>query len=156
MYLLNKLAYIQSDMDLFEHYVDKGFSLTDADDALAYLLKANAMYRGAPFEEFRHVDWLAQKKEALERKYVRMHEKIAQHYLTLEQFEQAIHWAERLVHIDKTWEEAYRILMIAYFELQNRPQSMKWYDICKRVLKDELNIEPIESTTPRYESIIDS
>lgn len=154
MYRLNKRAKVISDMHLFERFIEKGFTTDDDSESLVYLLKANEIYKGSPFEEYRHIDSVMTKKEELENKYVRMHEKIAQLYVAIGQYNHVIYWAEKLIGLDKTWEEGYRLLMIAYFELQNRPQSIKWYEKCKAVLQEELNIEPMESTVRLYEMIV--
>ena len=71
----------------------------------------------------------------------------------LKEFEKTIYWAEKLLRIDRTWEEAYRLLMYAYYQLQNRSQSVKWYDRCVTTLEQELGIEPMETTIQMYEMI---
>ena len=154
MYRINKNAKIVVDMHLFEKFIEESFATDDPSEALVHLLRANKIFKGPPFEEYRHIDWIAPKREALENKFVRMHEKIAQHYAALGEYDKTISWSEKLIDLDKTWEEAYRLLMISYFKLQNRPQSIKWYEKCKLALWEELNIEPMESTNRLYDMII--
>lgn len=154
MYRLSKFAVVNSDMNVFEQYVEKGFTTQNEAQSLATLLKANSVYKSVPFEDYRHIDWLVPTKERLEHKYMRMLEKIAQHYVKLEAYDVAIDWCERLITLDNTWEEAYRLVMIAYYELQNRPQSIKWFEKCKTILHEELNIEPMEATINLYEMIV--
>lgn len=154
MYRLSKYCTVNSDMHFFERNIERGFTAKNDTEGLASLLKANAIYKGIPFEDYRHIDWITSTKERLEHQYIRMHEKIAQHYIRLGEYDKVIYWCERLITLDKTWEEAYRLIMIAYYELQNRPQSIKWYNKCKMVLQEELNIEPMEPTINLYEMIL--
>ena len=44
--------------------------------------------------------------------------------------------------------------MFAHYQLQNRPQSVKWYKKCRMFLKEELNIEPMETTEQMYKMIM--
>ena len=66
----------------------------------------------------------------------------------------AIHWCELILKKEKTWEEAYRLLMYCYYLKNNRPQSIKWYQKCCAVLQEELAVEPLASTKDMYEMII--
>ena len=36
--------------------------------------------------------------------------------LTLEQFEEAILWCEKIIKVDSSWEEAYRLLMYCHYK----------------------------------------
>ena len=65
-----------------------------------------------------------------------------------------IHWCELILKKEKTWEEAYRLLMYCYYLKNNRPQSIKWYQKCCAVLQEELAVEPLASTKDMYEMII--
>ena len=68
--------------------------------------------------------------------------------------ENTIYWAEKLLRYDYTWEEAYRLLMFAHYQLQNRPQAVKWYNKCQTVLLEELGIQPMETTEQMYKMIM--
>ncbi len=57
------------------------------------------------------------------------------------------------LQIDPTWEDAYRIQMMAYFEKGNRPMAIKSYHACKEILEKEFGIEPLPETTRLFKSI---
>ena len=156
MYYLNQKADITSDHELFLTYANKGLEETDRNSAIEYLLKASSLYKGTPFEEFRNADWIIRKREELEKRYIHVLEKLARHYLQEREYYQVIKWAEEIVKIDCTWEEAYRLLMHAYFKLENRAQSIKWYEKCVQVLQKELNIGPMDSTNELFQMITES
>src|SRR5690625_845502 len=146
MYTFNPLAKIVSDMELFKTLAKKGLAETDINNSNSDLLKANLLYQGTPFEELRDVDWISQQREELENIYIHVLERLGQNYLKKNEYHQTINWAEKIVKMEKTWEEAYRLLMLAYYRLENRPQSLKWYEKCVQSLKEELNIQPMDST----------
>ena len=81
-------------------------------------------------------------------------ERLAQTYTRFREFGKTIYWAEKILRIDHTWEEAYRLLMFAHYQLQNRAQSVKWYNKCINVLADELIITPMETTEQMYKMIM--
>lgn len=154
MYRLNPDADIRSDVDLFLQFANKGLQAFDPDESFENLLKAASFYKGELFEEKHGADWIIQERAELERTFIQVLERLAQNYIRTRQFGKTIYLAEKLLRIDRTWEEAYRLLMIAYYHLQNRPQSVKWYGQCEKTLKEELNIEPMETTKQMYEMII--
>ncbi|MCG7344372.1 hypothetical protein MHZ92_09515 [Sporosarcina sp. ACRSL] len=154
MYRLNPKADIRTDLERFKQYVEAGLSEKVADIAVDQLLKAAAFYKGKLFEEKLSIDWITQERERFEQLYIQTLERLAQSYTRLQDYNKTIEWAEKLLRIDQTWEEAYRLLMFAHYQLQNRPQSIKWYRKCQTVLEEELGIEPMETTEQMYKMIM--
>ena len=74
---------------------------------------------------------MSDEREQVEQQYINVIERLAQTYTRLREFGKTVYWAEKLLRIDHTWEEAYRLLMFAHYQLQNRPQSVKWYNKCQ-------------------------
>jgi hypothetical protein len=48
--------------------------------------------------------------------------------------------------VDETWESAYRIQMLAFLAMGNRPMALKSYEKCTKVLLDNFGIEPLMLT----------
>ena len=59
---------------------------------------------------------------------------------------ESIRLAQQALLIDAAWEDAYRIQMEAYFQKGNRPQAIKTYQQCEKVLDKEFGIEPLPET----------
>ncbi len=59
---------------------------------------------------------------------------------------ESIRLAQQALQIDAAWEDAYRIEMQAYFQKGNRPQAIKAYQQCEKVLDKEFGIEPLPET----------
>jgi len=154
MYRLNPDADIRTDLDKFQKHMAIGLSERFPLVAIEQLLKAASLYKGPLFEEKLTTAWISDERERVEQHYINVMERIAQTYTRLRDFGQTVYWAEKLLRIDQTWEEAYRLLMFAHYQLQNRPQAVKWYKKCNSVLKEELNIEPMDTTEQMYKMIM--
>ena len=53
---------------------------------------------------------------------------------------------------DDCWEQAYRLMMMAYAQLGNRAQALRTYQRCVERLRQELDVEPSTATVRLYES----
>lgn len=80
--------------------------------------------------------------------------KLAQIYVQFSQLDDCINWCEKILSLDYTWEEAYRLLMYCYYQKNNRPLAIKYYKQCKQVLAEEFDVEPTEATKQMYVMIL--
>lgn len=153
MYRLNPNAYVGSDMLDFNHFAQKGIEEISPHLSKELLLKAVRLYRGELFENRITIEWISSERDKARQLFIQVLERLSQTYTRSKEFEKTIYWAEKLLTYDSTWEEAYRLLMYAYYQLQNRSQSVKWYGRCVHVLEKELNIEPMPTTIQMFEMI---
>lgn len=153
MYRINPTAHVESDLNYFKRYRDQGMNEVNPLHAKETLLKAEKLYKGALFEDKPMIEWIANDRENIQNEYILLLERLAQTCTRLNDFEGTIYWAKKLIRIDATWEEAYRLLMFAYYQLHNRAYAVKWYNRCVKCLKQELNIEPMQITIQMYEMI---
>ncbi|WP_186321314.1 BTAD domain-containing putative transcriptional regulator [Bacillus sp. FJAT-22090] len=154
MYRLNPKAVIESDLETFMKLAEKGRDEHNPTLCKDLLLKAVKLYEGELLENKTTIDWILHEREKARQQYVLVLERLAQTSTRLKEFDRTIYWAEQLLKKDPTWEEAYRLLMFAFYQKQNRSQAVKWYERCVAVLEDELNIEPMNTTIQMYEMII--
>lgn len=154
MYQLNPHAGIHADFLRFHQYKEAGFQEKVPELAMVQLLKAARLYKGKLFEEKRSTDWLLAERDQYEQHYLHILERLAQTSIRLRQYTNTLTWAEQLVRLDPTWEEAYRLLMYAHYQLHNRTQSIRWYERCKTMLQDEFGIAPMETTEEMYKMIM--
>lgn len=152
-YRLNPQSGYELDATLFEEFVQSGIDETDPTKAKELLLQGLQMYEGDYLANHRTVDWLIHERERLQVLFLRGAEKLAQVSVRLEDYHTSIHWCREILYHDQTWEEAYRLLMYCYYQLNNRPQAIKWYKRCEDVLWKELKIKPMQSTIDMYEMI---
>ncbi|WP_246938684.1 BTAD domain-containing putative transcriptional regulator [Bacillus pinisoli] len=152
-YGLNPKASIYLDADEFERWIRAGLKEKDNEKAISFLTKGLELYEGDYLPERRYEDWCISERERLQVYYLRGAEKMAQLSVQTANYEEAIHWCENILTKDRTWEEAYRLLMFCFYQKNNRPQAIKWYKKCCDCLQEELGVEPMEPTKQMHEMI---
>jgi LuxR family transcriptional regulator, maltose regulon positive regulatory protein len=155
-YGLNPIAAIEIDTVQFQEWIQTGLNEQDPEKAIPVLEKGLELYRGEFLTERRYVDWCITKRERMLVFYLRAAEKMAQLHVRKENYDVAINWCERILERDRTWEEAYRLLMYCYYRKNNRPHAIKWYEKCIQILEEELGVSPLEPTHHMYEMILES
>ncbi len=153
MYGLNPASGFELDAAEFERRILEGLQTRDPDRARSVLAAGLSLYKGEYLPERRYDDWCMEERERLDALFLRGAERLAQLLLEAGDDDGVIHWSERILRRDPCWEEAYRLLMIAYFRKNNRPQSIKWYLRCRQTLERELHIEPMPETERLYRMI---
>jgi DNA-binding SARP family transcriptional activator len=118
-----------------------------ASDDVASLRGAYALYRGElladtfvrdpAFEE-----WLGAERQRLADIAASVVERLCSH----ETGAARIDLAKRLVAIDPLREASHRLLMRAYLDAGERALALRQYEVCREVLRDELQIFPGEET----------
>ncbi|WP_088007002.1 BTAD domain-containing putative transcriptional regulator [Indiicoccus explosivorum] len=154
MYRFNPEAGWSCDLTEFTAVMDQGMQEKDPLAAHSLLLRAEKLYRGTFFCEREPEEWYRFERERYEQQYLLVLERLAQLTTRLQRYDETIHWAEKLLRTDHTWEEAYRLLMYAYYQKNSRPQAIRWYERCTDMLDREFGIEPMETTDKMYEIII--
>ncbi|WP_010097494.1 BTAD domain-containing putative transcriptional regulator [Ornithinibacillus scapharcae] len=144
------------DIDNFESWTSKAIEEKEDKQAKELLEKVIKLYRGSYLEDLRFASWCQSERERLELLFLRGAEKLAQINVRLQDYHACIQLCERIIAINHTWEEAYRLLMFSYYQLNNRPQAIRWYEKCCEVLEEELGVEPMTPTREMYHVIIES
>ncbi len=155
-YGLNPHAVIDVDTSQFQVWIQNGLNEMDQEKVIPFLEKGLSIYEGEYLPERRYDDWCINKRESMLVYFLRGAEKMAQLMVRKENYDRAIFWCERILARDRTWEEAYRLLMYSYYRKNNRPYAMKWYKKCTEVLEEELGVTPLEPTKHMYEMIIEA
>lgn len=120
-----------------------------ADDALR---EAAALYRGDFLEGLSIADapdfeeWLTVEREQLRRLYLDALQALASSAAGRQAYAEALGYTARLLALDPTREEAHRQQMLLLAMSGQRSQALAQYEICRRVLNDELGLDPDEET----------
>lgn len=154
LYRIRPEARMVTDTELWQQELDKINVLGPPEAQLRHLKKAVNFYHGTVMSD-RHVEskLIRREQEHYQTVYLETLERIAQLYTRLQDFNKVIYWAEKIITLDETWEEAYRLLMFAYYQKKNRRRALELYTTCQRVLQDELGVRPLETTENMYELI---
>ncbi|EKN69356.1 hypothetical protein BABA_09861 [Neobacillus bataviensis LMG 21833] len=155
-YGLNPNAVIEVDTSHFQALIQDGLNETDDAKVIYFLERGLPLYQGDYLPDRRYDDWCISKRESMLVYFLRGAEKMAQLMVRRENYDAGIYWCEKILERDRTWEEAYRLLMYCYYRKNNRPQAMKWYKRCTEVLEEELGVTPLEPTRHMYNMIIES
>ncbi|WP_249365260.1 BTAD domain-containing putative transcriptional regulator [Cytobacillus citreus] len=155
-YGLNPHAVLELDSHSFEQWIASGLQENEQEKAKDYLEKGLKLYKGDYLPERRFEDWCINEKERLAVYFIRAAEKLAQLYVRNEEYDKAVHWCGKILEKDRTWEEAYRLMMYCYYRKNNRPFALKWYQKCCETLKEELGVSPLDPTRHMYEMIIEA
>src|SRR5689334_9277707 len=111
--------------------------------SLEALEQAVALYRGEllagfSLREERFEQWMSAERRRLHEFAVQAFSQLAGHYLRVEQLERGIVIAERLLGLDPLLESAHQTLMQLYLASGRREAALRQYQVCVRMLSQEL------------------
>jgi DNA-binding SARP family transcriptional activator len=141
---------VSSDVAEFEKQLGTG-----GEDALA---KAVALYRGDFLEGFeldeeRFDQWVIAERDRLHRAALRAHAQLVEIQTRNGARDEAIATAQQSLRVDQLQENMHRTLMRLYMESGDLANAVQQYDLCAKVLKRELQIEPDAETRKLFQQI---
>jgi predicted ATPase/DNA-binding SARP family transcriptional activator len=126
-------------------------ALTDGDAAA--LAASVELYQGGFLEGFyvrrapAFEDWGLLRRERLRLLALRMLHTLAAHYAARGAYAQAITYVGRVLELEPVQEEAHRQMMSLLALTGQRGAALRQYNVCRRILADELGVEPKDETT---------
>ncbi|MBN1485809.1 MAG: AAA family ATPase [Chloroflexia bacterium] len=148
------------DLNVFEQQVSAGRKILgqgqwparELSDCLARLNEAAELY-GRGFWPDCYDDWVLLERERRRESYLWALEQLVALYKHWGDERQALLWARRLVAADPLRESAHRELMRLYHVLDRDRAALEQYATLRRLLQDELGLEPMTSTAALYQEI---
>ena len=128
-------------------------------DCLDRLARAVALYRGellAGFglpDAFAFEEWLLFWRERLQQQAISALGQLAAAQAERGEIEAALSYAGRQAALDPFHEEAHRLLMRLLARSGQHGKALAQYESCRRLLQDELGVEPAAETTALYRQI---
>ncbi len=98
-------------------------------------------------------DWQFFQADSLRRDFTSALERLVHCYITSDNFETAITYAQQWLALDRLNESAHRLLMQLYAWNGQQSAALHQYRECVQVLNRELGVGPLESTTELYQAI---
>ncbi|MDQ3751094.1 MAG: tetratricopeptide repeat protein [Acidobacteriota bacterium] len=153
---------LRVDVQRFRHLLalcqNREHALTD-DECLKNLTEAAKLYRGdflagfslrdaAEFDE-----WQFLQAENLRGDAVKVLSQLVSLHEARTDYDAAIEYARRLLALDATSETNHRRLMLIYAYSGQRAAALRCYDVCVKILREELGEPPQPETTRLYEEI---
>lgn len=120
------------------------------DDAAASYARATALYRGDFLEDVPD-EWVVLRRERLKDLYLLALARLTDAAYADLDYEQCIERCQQILAHDPCREQAYRVLMLCYAHLGQRGRVRRWYEVCVRTLRGELDVDPETDTQATYE-----
>jgi len=118
----------------------------------AALKEAETLYRGDLLDGLND-EWCEDERRYLRALYARLLKQAVDSSKSAAEFDRAIGYARKLVALDPLDEDSQRELMILYHLTGNRGAALLHYEAAKRLLQDELGIQPSPATLELYHYI---
>jgi hypothetical protein len=123
------------------------------------LAEAAALYRG-DFLEGLHLDgceqfelWLTAEQEHWHQRMTHVLQRLIAHFSSQGNYEQGLRYANRLLELEPRHEEAHRQMMWLLAHNGQRRAALTQYETCRRILAEELDVEPDGETTALFKRI---
>lgn len=147
------------DVATFAEITDQLRTGNQAKPHMSILERAVDMYRGEFLEGFSLHDspafdeWILLNRERFHRLVIEALHQLADYHLQACHYEQALHFAWHQVELDPWQESAHRQVMKLLAISGQRAKALIQFETCRRILGEELGIEPDEKTKALYEQI---
>jgi DNA-binding SARP family transcriptional activator/RecA/RadA recombinase len=149
------------DLRSFTDLAETALTRPEGDEGLSELEEAICLYQGsflegfslpdaAPFEE-----WALLTRERLARQMSSTLRHLAAAYEERGQYQRAQSFARRQLELDPWDELAHRRLVRSLALSGQRSAALAQYETCRRILAEELGVEPDQETTQLYQQISD-
>lgn len=137
------------DVTAFDRRLKEAESAEDPQQALAFFLKAESLYRGELFADEPYTQWCVELREIYKEKYVALLSRIVDLLDTGGEILRSIDYLERALAVDPYAETIYCRLMDLYIRSGNRFMAVKTYERCKRKIEIDLQC-PVSSDTNNF------
>lgn len=144
------------DSDVFEELYSAGLRYErshQVEAAVRSFAAAEALYRDDFLIEDLYEEWTVLPREELKDKYLLVLTKLAEFSLASMDLDGCIRRSHALLAKEPCREDAYQRLMQCYARLGQRGSAVRWYQICERTLREELDVTPSEETRGLYREI---
>lgn len=118
------------------------------------LEEAVRLYRGDFLDGF-YDDWCLYERERLQQMLLRTLANLMVYHGTKGQYEEGIAYGQRILSLDPLREEVHRELMRYHQLAGRRAEALQRFEVCRSVLREELDIEPMPETVALYRRIRD-
>jgi DNA-binding SARP family transcriptional activator len=155
VYELNPLIPLRTDVDEFLEYYQAGRQSSGSTMAV-YYERACDLYTGPFLSEDLYADWSFMRRGQLSQAYLTMCTALAEYYLEAGRYEHAMRWIGAILKENRCDEGAHRQLMRAYVARGRRSDALRQYQLCARILAEELGAQPMPETISLFQAILNN
>jgi DNA-binding SARP family transcriptional activator len=125
------------------------------EQATTWLYEKACHLRSGPFlVEDLYADWSSLPREQLNQTYLTMCQALSDHYLKTEHYDEAIKWTNAMLKENRYDEKAHQQLMRIYTAQGRRSETLRQYQLCERILSEELSISPMPETVQLFHTLL--
>jgi DNA-binding SARP family transcriptional activator len=154
-YELNPLVPLQTDVDEFLEYYQAGRQ-SSGNVMVAYYKRACDLYTGPFLSEDLYADWSFMRRKQLTQVYLTICNALADYCLETGRYEHAMRWSGAILKENRCDEGVHRQLMRAYAALGRRSEALLQYQLCARILAEELGAQPMPETISLFQAILNN
>jgi len=156
-YTLNPEIELWVDVEEFQHHWSTGQRLEKRGEnaqAISEYLAAEKLYRGDYLEDDLYEDWTLLQREALKDTYLTILAKLADNDFKTGDYQSCITYCQKILAKDSCREGIYQQLMRCYSRLGQRHRAIRWYELCVKTMKKELDLAPDAQTVELYQKLL--
>lgn len=140
------------DVAKFDELLTAAREAPSEDERLVHLQSSVALYRGDFMDGHDH-EWCVYERERLRLGLVTGLERLVEIHMRRGDWTSAIRWGREVLRHDPLREKIHRCLMTCHYCMGDRPLAVRQYRECVRVLREELEIGPMEATQRLHRQI---
>ncbi|MFL5807128.1 MAG: ATP-binding protein [Roseiflexaceae bacterium] len=148
---LNPATIAWVDAEAFERLIQLG---RQQHHNLEHYRAALELHKGEFLPEDLYEVWAEDRRGGLQKSYVDLLKQVAAIHIEHGTYQEAINGLCALLRVEPTDEGVQRELMRLYVQTSERHKALRLYQYARRVLHDELGVEPAAQTTALYEAIL--
>ena len=155
VYELNPLVPLRTDVDEFLEYYQAGRQ-SSGNVMVAYYKRACDLYTGPFLSEDLYTDWSFIRRKQLNQVYLTMCNALAEYCLEAGRYEYAMRWIGAMLKENRCDEGAHQQLMRAYAAQGRRSEALLQYQLCARILAEDLGVQPMSETIRLFQAILNN
>lgn len=121
-------------------------------DHASTIERALPLYQGELLEDF-YAEWALRARERLRRLHLNSLAHLMHYYTHHQEYVKGLTYGGQILELDPLREEIHRHMMHLYAESGQRAEAVRQYENCRRILRKELDIPPMDETVALYRQI---
>jgi LuxR family transcriptional regulator, maltose regulon positive regulatory protein len=151
-YYFNHYLDYEYDVETFQREISEAQQSQDPDKKASHLRAALKTYKGSYLPEVDET-WVVLERQRLHQIYIDALLELTGLHLEKRQYETALKYCQHALGQDHCLEAAHRLAMRIHAAMGNRAAVERQYDLCRRALQDEFNLQPSPQTETLYQAL---
>lgn len=141
------------DVDEFDSALAKARVASGDEKAARFLEQAVNLYQGEYLQNL-YYDWLFPERRRLTQAYLGALRALAEHHYVEKRYTRALELIERALRVDNLQEDLHCQALKIHAALGDRAGLLNAYQEMKRILAEELDMQPLQSTSELYQNLL--